>query len=266
MIRMQTNRVKSRPIWLVFAMLHWVEKYWFNLFVVFFFLHLFLFREVRIQVSLNAVDRFALTKNLSVIASNKEGRLAVSTPSDGIENPQEAGYSSSSNVVYILNPRQIEADLVSPQFVNEKLAFCNEFIERFSKTAVQEMQKFGIPASIILAQSLLASNAGNSMASIELNNFFGSVCDAGCLDCDCKTFFEEGKTLSYRKFKSAWASFRDNSIQMTSKSYKHLLDIPKSDYKAWAGGLMKAGYSADPDFAQKIITLIEVLELNKFDR
>ena len=46
----------------------------------------------------------------------------------------------------------------------------------------------------------------------------------------------------------------------------HLLNVPKkSDYKAWAHGLKKAGYATDKDYAEKLIYIIEEMELYQYD-
>jgi flagellum-specific peptidoglycan hydrolase FlgJ len=44
-----------------------------------------------------------------------------------------------------------------------------------------------------------------------------------------------------------------------------LLELPTTDYKGWAVGLKKAGYATDPQYANKLIRLIEGLELDRFD-
>ena len=51
-----------------------------------------------------------------------------------------------------------------------------EYIEKYAKLAVQEMQRVGIPASITLAQACLESSNGNSDLSIASNNHFGIKC------------------------------------------------------------------------------------------
>ena len=48
--------------------------------------------------------------------------------------------------------------------------------------------------------------------------------------------------------------------------YKHLKKLGTKNYKEWAHGLRKAGYATDKKYAPKLITLIETLKLNKFDK
>jgi flagellum-specific peptidoglycan hydrolase FlgJ len=42
--------------------------------------------------------------------------------------------------------------------------------------------------------------------------------------------------------------------------------LKKTDYVAWAKGLKKAGYATDPRYAEKIIALIENVDLNQYDK
>ena len=51
-----------------------------------------------------------------------------------------------------------------------------EYIDRYKSIAVAHMERYGIPASITMAQGLLESNAGNSWLSRQSNNHFGIKC------------------------------------------------------------------------------------------
>lgn len=141
-----------------------------------------------------------------------------------------------------------------------------KYIERFSEVAQTEMTKYGIPASIILAQGLLESQAGKSPLAKEANNHFGIKCfSKKCKKGHCKNFSDDHHKDFFRTYASAWESFRAHSLFLQKDRYKHLLELEKTDYKNWAKGLKKAGYATDPNYANKLIRLIENLELNKFD-
>ena len=51
-----------------------------------------------------------------------------------------------------------------------------QYIEKFSSTAQEEMNLYGIPASITLAQGILESGLGYGRLAIEGNNHFGIKC------------------------------------------------------------------------------------------
>ena len=54
----------------------------------------------------------------------------------------------------------------------QNLAF-NNYINTYKDIAIDHMKRYGIPASITLAQGLLESGAGRSDLSVRANNHFG---------------------------------------------------------------------------------------------
>ncbi|MCB0643513.1 MAG: glucosaminidase domain-containing protein, partial [Phaeodactylibacter sp.] len=54
-----------------------------------------------------------------------------------------------------------------------------DYIDKFKRIAVLEMERTGIPASIKLAQGILESDGGNSYLAREANNHFGIKCGPG---------------------------------------------------------------------------------------
>ena len=67
-----------------------------------------------------------------------------------------------SNIGFILNPTYAKRNNVNPAIVAEKRKICEAYIKNYAPSAVEEMKKYGVPASITLAQGLLESNAGAS--------------------------------------------------------------------------------------------------------
>lgn len=141
------------------------------------------------------------------------------------------------------------------------------YVKRFSKVAKTEMEKYGIPASITLAQGLLESNVGASRLATRNNNHFGIKCfSKRCGKGHCSNFTDDSHKDFFRKYRSAWESYRAHSKLLTAKRYSKLYKLKKTDYKGWATGLKKAGYATDPKYAEKIIALIEDLKLHQYDR
>ncbi len=50
------------------------------------------------------------------------------------------------------------------------------YIEKYNQLALKQQKEYGIPASIILAQGLLESSAGESWLALNSNNHFGIKC------------------------------------------------------------------------------------------
>ena len=135
------------------------------------------------------------------------------------------------------------------------------FIERFKKVAVTEMDKFNVPASVTLAQSLLASQAGTSVIAAQTNNYFNLEC--GTTWNDAHSTFD---STCIRKYETAWFSFRNHSEHLTQGSLQHLTHLDKTDYQRWAKGLELAEYSNDNLYAEKLIRIIEQYELSYLDK
>ena len=128
------------------------------------------------------------------------------------------------------------------------------------------MNKYGIPASITLAQGLLESNVGESRLSTRNNNHFGMKCfSKSCGKGHCSNFTDDSHKDFFRKYGSAWESYRAHSKMLGGKRYRSLKKLGKKDYKNWAKGLKKAGYATDKRYAEKLINLIETLELYQYD-
>ena len=140
------------------------------------------------------------------------------------------------------------------------------YVKRFASVAQAEMEKFGIPASITLAQGLLESQAGQSPLATKHNNHFGIKCfSKKCKKGHCSNFSDDHHKDFFRIYPSAWESYRAHSLFLQKNRYKHLLQLSKSDYQRWAHGLKNAGYATDKRYAEKLIRLIEQLDLHQFD-
>ena len=140
-----------------------------------------------------------------------------------------------------------------------------KYIAKYSATAVREMYRTGVPASITLAQGLLESRYGQSELAAKGNNHFGIKCH----DWKGKTMKvdDDRRNECFRVYGSADESFRDHSDFLRYRDrYKFLFENELTDYKAWAHGLKKAGYATDPQYASKLIKIIEDYNLSQYDR
>lgn len=138
------------------------------------------------------------------------------------------------------------------------------YVRRFAKVAQTEMQQYGIPASIKLAQGLLESQAGTSSLATKNNNHFGIKCfSKSCTKGHCRNFSDDSHKDFFRIYPTAWESYRAHSLFLQGRRYQHLQAT--NDYKDWAYGLQKAGYATDPAYADKLIRLIEELGLSRYD-
>jgi flagellum-specific peptidoglycan hydrolase FlgJ len=176
-----------------------------------------------------------------------------------------AGVSSAINAGFDFSDRSASPFSALPSDTeSDKKA--KAYIRRFSKVAVTEMHKYGIPASIKMAQGLLESAKGESPLSTDNNNHFGIKCfSKQCGKGHCSNYGDDHHKDFFRNYKSAWESWRAHSEMIVSGRYKDLLDNGK-DYKAWAKGLKKLGYATDKQYPEKLIQTIEKYKLHLLDK
>lgn len=140
----------------------------------------------------------------------------------------------------------------------------SSYIEKYAPLAIEHRERFGIPASITLAQGLLESAAGRSTLAKKGNNHFGIKChNSWTGDTLLRDDDEAGEC--FRAYASAEESFIDHSRFLNRGRYKPLHEIPVSDYAAWARGLKQCGYATDPNYAQRLIAIIERYSLQTYD-
>lgn len=139
------------------------------------------------------------------------------------------------------------------------------YIEKYASTAVREMYRSGVPASITLAQGLLESGFGLSPLAKDGNNHFGIKCHTDWKGKSMKVD-DDAKDECFRVYDNADDSFRDHSDFLRYRQrYHFLFDYKITDYESWAYGLSKAGYATDPSYPKKLIKYIQEYDLGRFD-
>lgn len=139
-----------------------------------------------------------------------------------------------------------------------------QYIQKFHEIAIRQQKKYGIPASIILAQGLLESGAGKGRLAVQANNHFGIKCH----NWTGETIFQDDDVRNecFRKYNHVLDSYDDHSQFLSSKPrYSNLFKLNSTDYVGWAHGLKAAGYATDPGYASKLISLIERYNLHQYD-
>lgn len=155
--------------------------------------------------------------------------------------------------------------LVLSKFSAQTWATEDQYIQKFAQYAVEEMEKYKIPASITLAQGLLETGGGQSRLALEGKNHFGIKCKE---DWSGKTMkhTDDAPNECFRVYEDPRQSYEDHSIFLsTRKYYTGLFNLDMKDYKAWAYGLKKAGYATNPRYASILIGKIERYKLYEFD-
>jgi hypothetical protein len=153
-----------------------------------------------------------------------------------------------------------------------QLSVQESYIRKYKDLAIQEMERYGIPASIKLAQGILESNSGRSDLATKARNHFGIKMSGNWtgdifpkVDDDYDAY---GNLIPsyFRVYRTVEESYKDHSIFLQKPRYAELFRMQNPNYKKWAVGLQRAGYATNPSYAQKLIGIIERYKLHQFDR
>lgn len=236
--------------------------FWVRIFIITTATYLFIQKDINFQVN------FQSPLNMP-IEDEPSKETGGETPSDQelSGNPSESSYPSFRALSASLFglTRKVSQDIAipikkQPTLQEASTEQVEAYVARFSGVAVSEMRKFGIPASIILANSLVQSSAGQTDYSKTANNHFRLLCDSSW-----DGMMKDYEGTCYRKYESAWAGFRDHS-QYISQNFSSLQKYDSKDYKNWAKGLGKESFAKQKDLSEKLISTIEKYELNRFDK
>ncbi len=138
------------------------------------------------------------------------------------------------------------------------------YIEQYSEMAVAEQRRSGIPASVTLAQGVLETEAGKSELVCMANNHFGIKCKD---DYKGPRFLhdDDAPKECFIKYSCAAESYKDHSDYLKrNRRYSPLFNLSKTDYASWAMGLKRCGYATNPQYAQRLIKIIEDFKLQEF--
>lgn len=157
----------------------------------------------------------------------------------------------------------------SERRAQEEIDFRQEYIEDTEKIAVRIARKNNILPSVMLAQSILESNWGRSELSREYNNYFGIKAvkkDQGVVfETEEYVDGESGRYMeNFKKYSSKRESFEHYAkLLSTAKRYEKVKTA--KNYKEAAQYIKEGGYATDPSYADKIISVVEKYELDKYD-
>lgn len=203
---------------------------------------------------------------MAIASSCSTGHKNVTTKKPITRIPEKVLVESKRTEAYI-NKEEPETpeELQATSAVKVTPALIREYIATYKDIAMVEMQRYGIPASITLAQAILESGSGQGRLARHARNHFGIKCHYDW-EGDTITHDDDAKGECFRKYEHPEASFEDHSQFLVNRSrYAFLFTLKAGDYKGWAYGLKKAGYATDPGYPQKLLLLIKKYELHQYD-
>lgn len=144
-----------------------------------------------------------------------------------------------------------------------------EYAEKYAEFAMEQMRKYGIPASVTLAQGILESSNGQSRMALNENNHFGIKATPGWIAQGGKygIYTDDKPNEKFCSYDSVGDSYEHHSkFLVENKRYAECFDLSPDDYKGWTEGLTKAGYASGGNYAQSLQKIIEANGLQKYDR
>lgn len=144
-----------------------------------------------------------------------------------------------------------------------------QYAEQYADFAMEQMRKYGIPASVTLAQGILESSNGQSRLALNENNHFGIkatprwIADGGKYGL----YTDDKPNEKFCSYDSVGDSYEHHSrFLVENKRYDRCFALAPDDYKGWTEGLAKAGYASGSNYAGSLQKIIEVNGLQKYDR
>ncbi|MBR2976517.1 MAG: glucosaminidase domain-containing protein [Alistipes sp.] len=141
-----------------------------------------------------------------------------------------------------------------------------EYIMKWRHLAIENMEVYGIPASITMGQAILESGFGNGYLARVANNHF-------CIKCKStwqgeKVYHDDDAAGEcFRAYPTVADSFRDHAEFLNNgQRYDFLFSYDVTDYKSWAKGLKTAGYATAKDYDARLIRVIEESQLYLLDK
>ena len=139
-----------------------------------------------------------------------------------------------------------------------------EYAGRYAEYAMEQMRRYGIPASVTLAQGMLESSNGQSRLALTENNHFGIKATPEWIAEGGRDDKPNEKFCSYD---SVGDSYEHHSRFLKENSrYAGCFTLAPDDYKGWTRGLEQAGYATGGRYAASLQQIIERNGLQEYDR
>lgn len=141
-----------------------------------------------------------------------------------------------------------------------------EYCDRYGAMAREQMRKYGVPASITLAQGMLESAYGSSYLAVIANNHFGIKVHKSQWSGPYELCDDDTANEPFCHFSSVAEGFEYHSTFLRrNQRYAPLFKLNIRDYEGWAQGLKACGYATDQKYDKQLINLIEKYNLTAYD-
>ena len=145
----------------------------------------------------------------------------------------------------------------------------SDYVDKYAEAAMEQMRKYGIPASVTLAQGILESASGQSELSRKGNNHFGIKATKTWLDGGGRylVYTDDKPNEKFCQYASVADSYEHHSLFLRgNKRYANLFALSPDDYVGWTRGLQADGYASSKQYASSLQSIIRQHGLNRYDR
>ena len=144
-----------------------------------------------------------------------------------------------------------------------------QYAEKYAAEAMEQMKRYGIPASVTLAQGILESCNGQSELSQLGNNHFGVKASGSWLKNggDYLVYTDDKPNEKFCKYATVGDSYEHHSkILKNSSRYSQCFKLSPDDYRGWTKGIERGGYATNGGYAASLQKIIEANGLQKYDQ
>lgn len=144
-----------------------------------------------------------------------------------------------------------------------------EYAEKYAGYAMEQMRRYGIPASVTLAQGILESSNGQSQLARKENNHFGIKATPSWIDEGGRyaLYSDDRPNEKFCSYDSVGDSYEHHSRFLKENSrYAACFNLSPDDYKGWTEGIARAGYATGSGYAANLQKIIEQNGLDRYDR
>lgn len=153
--------------------------------------------------------------------------------------------------------------------IRRTMSRASDYVDKYADAAMEQMRKYGIPASVTLAQGILESASGQSELSRKGNNHFGIKATSTWLENGGRylVYTDDKPNEKFCQYASVADSYEHHSLFLKgNKRYSNLFDLSPDDYVGWTRGLQEDGYATSKQYASSLQSLIKQNGLDKYDR
>jgi Mannosyl-glycoprotein endo-beta-N-acetylglucosaminidase len=220
------------------------------------------------------LDRFT---PLQQVAPPVRGRIPVLVYRSDFSGVADQGWIDASSAGPALPPQvRVPAPTDRPVGLRSVSSTSQQqaFLDAAAQAARVATAQTGVPASVTVAQAILESDWGRSLLAQSANNYFGmkamgSLGTDGVVYMPTSEYDADGalyETVSaFRAYTSLADSMADHDRLLGTASRYAQAMRAASDPRQFAALIAQAGYSTDPAYADKLVSLMDRYNLYQLD-